>query len=193
MTSNKNSKPDMTVAVLWSCELNAGQTTQKFQISDDEIWEHQLALKTICLGVGAKDELNIVEIVPENEGAAVPIAALQLSILPMTTISGIELTPPVTFRLKSGSGPVYVTGQNLVLEDYSWDDEEEDMVEEEEEEEEEVETPPKPAKRSATTKKAGLSKKKKMEAEKTEDDSDEQLPVKKGKEVSKVRSVATKK
>ncbi|XP_067879363.1 nucleoplasmin-like [Heterodontus francisci] len=170
MTSNKSntSKSDRPVAVLWSCELNAEQTTQKFEITDDELCEHQLALKTICLGIGAKDELNIVEIVPEDEGVPVPIATLQLSILPMTIISGIELTPPVTFRLKSGSGPVYITGQNMVLEDYSWGEEGMEEEEQEEEEEEEEETPPKPAKRPASNKKAGLAKKKKVEAEKTE-------------------------
>ncbi|XP_051869128.1 nucleoplasmin-like [Pristis pectinata] len=62
MTSNR-SKTDKPVAVLWGCELNAQQKTQKFEITDDEVAEHHLALKTICLGVGAKDELNIVEIV----------------------------------------------------------------------------------------------------------------------------------
>ncbi|XP_043537633.1 nucleoplasmin-2b [Chiloscyllium plagiosum] len=196
MTSNKSvtSKSDRPIAVLWSCELNANQLTQKFEVTDDELSEHQLVLKTICLGVGAKDEVNIVEIVPEDESAPIPIATLQLSILPMTTICGIELTPPVTFRLRNGSGPVYVTGQNMVLEDYPWGEEEEQEEEEEEEqEEEEVETPPKPVKRAASTKKAGLAKKKRVDADKSEEESGEEQPVKKGKESSKVKKGAAKK
>ncbi|XP_072410464.1 nucleoplasmin-like [Chiloscyllium punctatum] len=199
MTSNKSvtSKSDRPIAVLWSCELNANQLTQKFEVADDELSEHQLVLKTISLGVGAKDEVNIVEIVPEDESAPIPIATLQLSILPMTTICGIELTPPVTFRLRNGSGPVYVTGQNMVLEDYPWGEEEEQEEEEEEEEEEqeeeEVETPPKPVKRPASTKKGGISKKKKVGTDKSEEESGEEQPVKKGKESSKVKKGAAKK
>lgn len=32
------------------------------------------------------------------------------------TLGGFEITPPVTFRLQSGSGPVHISGQHFVSE-----------------------------------------------------------------------------
>lgn len=32
------------------------------------------------------------------------------------SLGGFEITPPVTFRLQSGSGPVYISGQHFVSE-----------------------------------------------------------------------------
>uniref|UniRef100_A0AAY3ZXV5 Nucleophosmin n=1 Tax=Denticeps clupeoides TaxID=299321 RepID=A0AAY3ZXV5_9TELE len=38
-------------------------------------------------------------------------------------LGGFEITPPVVFRLKSGSGPVYISGQHLIMcPDLSFDD-----------------------------------------------------------------------
>eukprot|EP00062_Callorhinchus_milii_P026804 gi/632989347/ref/XP_007883604.1/ PREDICTED: nucleoplasmin-2 [Callorhinchus milii] len=180
MTLNE-SKSDRLATVLWTCELNTQQTTQTFTVPSDGISaDHQLSLKMVCLGVGAKDELNVVEIVPEDaSGVSIPIAALQASSMPMTLLCDLDLTPPVTFRLSSGSGPIHVTGQDVTLEDYTWS-EEEDEGEVEDEEEAEEETPPKAAKRPAPTKKAGPSKKKRTET-KEEEDSDEETLVKKTK------------
>lgn len=31
-------------------------------------------------------------------------------------LGGFEITPPVVFRLRSGSGPVHISGQHLVSE-----------------------------------------------------------------------------
>uniref|UniRef100_A0A8C3TL51 Nucleoplasmin core domain-containing protein n=1 Tax=Chelydra serpentina TaxID=8475 RepID=A0A8C3TL51_CHESE len=65
----------------------------------------------ICLGEQAKDEFNVVEIVPSEDSqdtTPVPLATLKPSVLPM-----VSLTPPVTFRLRAGSGPVYITGQHV--------------------------------------------------------------------------------
>ncbi|XP_072122915.1 nucleoplasmin-like isoform X1 [Mobula birostris] len=196
MSSNR-SKMDKSTAILWSCELNAQQKSHKVEITDDEVADHRLALKTICLGAGAKDELTIVEIVPEDESPPVPIATLKLSVLPMTTFYGFELTPPISFRLKSGSGPVYIAVENIIIDDDTWGEEEEEEGEEEEEDEEvdeaedEDESPPKKAKRPASTKKAGLSKKKRLDTEKEEEDSDVVMAVKKGKDSSKVKAVKT--
>ncbi|KAB0396269.1 hypothetical protein E2I00_018975, partial [Balaenoptera physalus] len=53
-------------------------------------------------------------------------------------LAGLELSPPVTFQLRAGSGPVFLCGQECY--DQSWEEEEgeeEDLEEEEEEEEEE--------------------------------------------------------
>ncbi|KFP30715.1 Nucleoplasmin, partial [Colius striatus] len=33
------------------------------------------------------------------------------------SLKGLELVPPVTFVLKCGAGPVYVSGQHIILED----------------------------------------------------------------------------
>ncbi|XP_032869761.1 nucleoplasmin-like [Amblyraja radiata] len=182
MISNKSlaSKMEKPVAVLWGCELNATQKTQKFVFAENDSDEHHLVLKTICLGAGTKDELNIVEIVPEDGSLPVPIASLRLSSLPMVIISGIELASPVTFRLKSGSGPVYLMGENMILEDETWEagEEEEEAEEEAEEEEEDLEeeTPPKKVKRPASTRKTGLSKKKRLDTDKTEAVSGDKLP-----------------
>ncbi|XP_059816156.1 nucleoplasmin-like isoform X2 [Hypanus sabinus] len=190
--SSHRSKMDKSTAILWSCELNAQQKSHKVEITDDEVAEHRLSLKTICLGAGAKDELTIVEIVPEDESPPVPIATLKLSVLPMTTFYGIELTPPISFRLKSGSGPVYIAVENMINDD-TWGEEEEEEGEEEEEEEvdeaeDEDESPPKKTKRPASTKKAGLSKKKRLDTEKEEEESDVLMAVKKEKDSSKVKA-----
>uniref|UniRef100_A0A8C4XVQ3 Nucleophosmin/nucleoplasmin 2 n=1 Tax=Gopherus evgoodei TaxID=1825980 RepID=A0A8C4XVQ3_9SAUR len=69
----------------------------------------------ICLGEKAKDEFNVVEIVPSEDSqdtTPVPLATLKPSVLPMVS-TRVELTPPVTFRLRAGSGPVYITGQHV--------------------------------------------------------------------------------
>ncbi|MGH0123039.1 UNVERIFIED_CONTAM: hypothetical protein FKN15_067124 [Acipenser sinensis] len=159
------------------CELNEKNKTATF-VSDDTKYQHQLALRTICLGAEAKDEFNVVEIVPdEGEGAdakPVPLATLKSSVMPTVTISGIELPPQVTFRLKAGSGPVYISGQHILEEDLSFD--EEDGEEEDEVEEEEIEeSPPKPVKREASNKKSAPAKRKKTDEKEEEDEEEEDL------------------
>nr|Q1HTZ9.1 RecName: Full=Nucleoplasmin [Aquarana catesbeiana]ABC69369.1 nucleoplasmin [Aquarana catesbeiana] len=186
-TISNTSKLDKPVSLIWGCELNEQTKTFTFKVSDEDKSEHQLALRTVCLGNAAKDEFHIVEIVPQavegSDAKPVPIATLKPSILPMATMVGIELTPPVTFQLKSGSGPIYISGQHVALEaDYSWAEEEEGEEEvEEEEEEEDPESPPKPVKRPAASKKAGQAKKKKMEKDEEESSEEEDSPAKKGK------------
>ncbi|KAK7810370.1 hypothetical protein U0070_022133, partial [Myodes glareolus] len=75
----------------------------------------KLLLSTICLGEKAKEEVNRVEILPpasqEDRKSPVTIASLKASVLPMVTMTGVELCPPVTFRLRAGSGPVFLSGQ----------------------------------------------------------------------------------
>ncbi|XP_018110540.1 nucleoplasmin-like isoform X2 [Xenopus laevis] len=192
-TASNTSKVEKPVSLIWGCELNEQNKTFAFKIEDEEEkCEHQLALRTVCLGDKAKDEFHIVEIVTQEEGKEkpVPIASLKPSILPMATMVGIELTPPVTFRLKAGSGPVYISGQHVAMEeDYSWA-EEEDEGEEEEEEEEDPESPPKAVKRPAATKKAGQAKKK---LDKEDESSEEDSPTKKGKGAGRGRKPAAKK
>ncbi|KAM4749617.1 nucleoplasmin-2 [Rhinophrynus dorsalis] len=201
-TASNTSKIEKPVSLVWGCELTEQNKTFVFKVAEEEdkSCEHQLALRTVCLGDKAKDEFHIVEIVPQEEegpdSKAVPIATLKPSILPMATMVGIELTPPITFRLKAGSGPVYISGQHIALEDdYSWAEEEEGDAEGEEEEEveeeEDPESPPKAVKRPAATKKAGQAKKKKLDKE--EESSEDESPVKKGKGAGRGRKPAAKK
>ncbi|XP_078006434.1 nucleophosmin [Phascolarctos cinereus] len=112
---------------LFGCELKAGKDYH-FKVDDEN--EHQLSLRTVSLGAGAKDELHIVEAEALNyEGnpIKVTLASLKMSVQPTVSLGGFEITPPVVLRLKCGSGPVHVSAQHLVAleEDAESDDEEE--------------------------------------------------------------------
>lgn len=104
-------------------------------------WECSSRSPKICLGEMARDEFHVVEIVLAEGGprSPVPLATLKPSVLPMVsaqgwglpwgggaatggcyhlplfqaTLMGVELTPPVTFHLRAGSGPVYISGQHV--------------------------------------------------------------------------------
>uniref|UniRef100_U3JL14 Nucleophosmin n=1 Tax=Ficedula albicollis TaxID=59894 RepID=U3JL14_FICAL len=110
------------------CELKADKEFQ-FKVDDEEN-EHQLSLRTVTLGAGAKDELHIVEAEAldyEGNPTKVVLASLKMSVQPTVSLGGFEITPPVVLRLKCGSGPVYVSGQHLVaLEEEPESDEEEE-------------------------------------------------------------------
>ncbi|XP_078521612.1 nucleoplasmin-like isoform X2 [Lissotriton helveticus] len=206
------SRMDKPVALLWGCELTEQNKSSSFKVEVEEYeqqqalkarpgsistgkYDHRLVLNTVCMGEKAKDEFHIIEILPkeDEQGAKpVPIASLKPSILPMATLVGMELTPPVTFRLKSGSGPVYISGQHIALEAECWAEEEEAEEEAEEEEEEEV-SPVKPNKRQATQKKTGPAKKKKMDEEDEEEEMESEEDTKKGKPAAKGRKPAAKK
>uniref|UniRef100_A0A8C8ABZ1 Nucleophosmin/nucleoplasmin 2 n=1 Tax=Otus sunia TaxID=257818 RepID=A0A8C8ABZ1_9STRI len=136
------------------CELSSERDSYTFQVPEEWQCEQQLALWTVCLGETARDEFHVVEIVPGEEGdarAPVPLATLKPSVLPMVsaTLVGVELTPPATFHLRAGSGPVYISGQHIsskywVMPNLSWDEEEEEEdAEDEEPAEESPEKPPK--------------------------------------------------
>ncbi|XP_072001875.1 nucleophosmin isoform X2 [Engystomops pustulosus] len=185
---------------LFGCELKSDKKEYTFKVDDDES-EHQLSLRTVSLGGGAKDELHIVEAEGMNyEGKQLKIvlASLSPSVQPTVSLGGFEITPPVTLRLKSGSGPVYVSGQHLVaLEDLGSSDEEEEDSEEEEENTE----PAKNTKRPATSTSKVPQKKVKLEEDDDDDDDDdeddedddedddeEETPVKKPVPVAKVKS-----
>ncbi|KAM6431787.1 nucleoplasmin-2 isoform 2-T2 [Liasis olivaceus] len=106
------------VCVIWGCQLNRESPVYTFDMSEEWSCEQQLALRTICLGENARDEFNVVEILPPKSSTnsnPVRIATLKLSVLPMATLAGLDLTPPITFRLKSGSGPVYLAGQHVTV------------------------------------------------------------------------------
>ncbi|XP_036120056.1 nucleophosmin-like isoform X2 [Molossus molossus] len=115
---------------LFGCELKADKDDH-FKVDNDEN-EHQLSLRTVSLGAGAKDELHIVEAEAMNyEGSPIKVtlATLKMSVQPTVSLGDFEITPPVVLRLKCGSGPVHVSGQHLVAveEDAESEDEEEDV------------------------------------------------------------------
>ncbi|ROL54072.1 Nucleoplasmin [Anabarilius grahami] len=138
------SKTEKPLSTLWGCELNDSNKEESFK-TDDTNHQHQLALRTMCLGHTAKDEFNIVELVTgegNSSAKAVPIATLHAKSMPTVNLSGLDLHPPVTFRLKHGSGPVYVGAEHVALEEYSDEEELDEEMDEEVEEEEDIEESP---------------------------------------------------
>uniref|UniRef100_A0A1A8H594 Nucleophosmin/nucleoplasmin 3 n=1 Tax=Nothobranchius korthausae TaxID=1143690 RepID=A0A1A8H594_9TELE len=125
---------------LFSCELSSKVPFYTFQEDEDEDLEHLLELRTICLGEGAKEESNVVEVTAMNHQGktiSVPIANLHIKCLPMVSLGEFELRAPLTIRLKAGTGPVVVSGLHLIASqvedsDNSEEDEDEDDDDKEE-------------------------------------------------------------
>ncbi|XP_025226859.1 nucleophosmin-like isoform X2 [Theropithecus gelada] len=165
---------------LFGCELKADKDDH-FKVDNDEN-EHQLSLRTVSLGAGAKDELHIVEAEAMNyEGSPVKVtlATLKMSVQPTVSLGAFEITPPVVLRLKCGSGPVHISGQHLVAV--------EEDAESEDEEEEDVKLLSISGKRSAPGGGSKVPQKKVKLAAAADDDFDdeeaeEKAPVKKGQE-----------
>ncbi|XP_064421764.1 nucleoplasmin-like [Latimeria chalumnae] len=118
LSGGEPAKDEKPVCVLWGCELTEANRRYVFEVEDD-LLEHQLSIKTICVGAESNDELNVVAVESKYtyNGKAVAIASLRSSVLPMVSMHSLELIPPVTFILQSGSGPIYISGQHLVLEE----------------------------------------------------------------------------
>ncbi|RLV62023.1 hypothetical protein DV515_00019764, partial [Chloebia gouldiae] len=114
-TDSTDSGSDRPVSVLWGCELSGARSSCTFRVTEDWRCEQQLVLRTACLGESARDEFHVLEVVTEDgdDRAPVPLATLKPSVLPSTSLAGVELNPPVTFRLRAGSGPLYVSGQHV--------------------------------------------------------------------------------
>uniref|UniRef100_A0A8B9KTH6 Nucleophosmin n=1 Tax=Astyanax mexicanus TaxID=7994 RepID=A0A8B9KTH6_ASTMX len=90
-----------------------------------------LCSSQVCLGAEAEDKFHTVEIegvTYDGKTTKIPLAVLKPSILPSVSLSlgGFEVTPPVSFRLQSGAGPVYISGQHFVSVKESDDEEEEE-------------------------------------------------------------------
>ncbi|XP_004701037.1 nucleoplasmin-3 [Echinops telfairi] len=129
----------------FGCELNGGTRSFTFKVEEEDDAEHVLALTMLCLTEGAKDECNVVEVVAQNhdhQEIAVPVANLKLSCQPMLSLDDFQLQPPVTFRLKSGSGPVCITGRHQIVTISNDISEEEEESEEEDSEDGEAELCP---------------------------------------------------
>ncbi|XP_022061571.1 nucleoplasmin-3 [Acanthochromis polyacanthus] len=138
---------------LFSCELSSKVPFYTFQGDEEEDLEHILELRTVCLGEGAKEESNVVEVTAMNHQGktiSVPVANLHIRCLPMVSLGEFELKAPVTIRLRAGTGPVTVSGLHLIASQVENSDlsEDDDDDEEDDEEEEEEEMPAiKPAKK----------------------------------------------
>ncbi|XP_070699962.1 nucleophosmin 1a [Pempheris klunzingeri] len=157
---------------LYGCVLEAGKEVV-FNPKDDD-FEHQLDLRMACVDPSTKDELHMVEVEGQDtEGQKIKAALVSLkpSTLPSVCLGGFTITPPALFRLKSGSGPIHISGQHLVMmeADQSFDEDDDDE-EEEEEEEEDVRTS---KKRPASSPALKSQKKKKMDTEADDDDDDD--------------------
>ncbi|XP_042327533.1 nucleoplasmin-like [Sceloporus undulatus] len=121
LSSSSSSTNEKPVVTLWGCELN--DTIRKCVVEvDDDLLEHLVYLKTVSLGEDADDKLHVVAVESKNMVSSlkpVSLVSLRHSVLPMTCLHGFEFMPPVTFILKSGTGPVYLHGEHLILEDVS--------------------------------------------------------------------------
>ncbi|XP_061832538.2 nucleophosmin 1b isoform X1 [Nerophis lumbriciformis] len=136
---------------LFGCTLRADKREYKVDVDEDET-EQQLSLKAACLGAEAEDKFHMVEVEAltyDGKTTKVPLVVLKPSVLPSVskqamksylkwseeniirlscpqmTLGGFEITPPVTLRLLSGSGPVHISGQHFVSVKDSDDEEEE--------------------------------------------------------------------
>ncbi|KAM6231995.1 nucleoplasmin-2 isoform 3-T3 [Spheniscus humboldti] len=192
-----DSKSEKPVSLIWGCELSSERDSYTFQVPEEWQCEQQLALRTICLGEMARDEFHVVEIMSAEEGDAsspVPLATLKPSVLPMATLVGVELTPPVTFHLRAGSGPVYISGQHVsMMPNLSWDEEEEEEEEDAEEEEPAEELPEKPPKGQAAKKGSAAKRRLEKEDELRNNISPEDPLPSKGRGAGRGRKAAAKK
>ncbi|XP_041652938.1 nucleophosmin 1b [Cheilinus undulatus] len=154
------SRPQM---YLFGCTLKSDKREFKVDVDDDDT-EQQLSLKAVCLGADAEDKFHMVEVEGltfDGKTTKVPLVALKPSVLPSMSLGGFEITPPVTFRLQSGSGPVHISGQHFV------------SVKDSEDEEEENNTSPVKRPASLMSGKKLPSKKLKMDSDDDEEDSDD--------------------
>ncbi|KAI2657101.1 Nucleophosmin [Labeo rohita] len=122
------SRPQM---YLFGCSLKADKKEHKVELDDDEA-EHQLSLKAVCLGAEAEDKFHTVEmegLTYDGKTTKITLAVLKPSVLPSLSLGGFEVTPPVSFRLQSGGGPVYISGQHFVSVKESDDEDEEEEEE----------------------------------------------------------------
>ncbi|XP_052010343.1 nucleophosmin-like isoform X2 [Xyrauchen texanus] len=120
------SRPQM---YLFGCSLKAEKKEHKVEVDDDDDDEHQLSLKAVCLGAEAEDTFHTIEMEGLTYGgktAKITLAVLKPSVLPSLSLGGFEVTPPVSFRLQSGGGPVHISGQHFVSVKESDEEEEEE-------------------------------------------------------------------
>ncbi|XP_023573063.1 nucleophosmin-like [Octodon degus] len=114
---------------LYGCELKANKDYHS-KVDNNEN-EHQLSLRIVSSGAGAKDELYTAEAEAMNyEGSSIEVTLATMSVQPKVSLGGFEITPPIVLRLKCGSGPTHISGQHLVAveEDAELKEEEEEDI-----------------------------------------------------------------
>ncbi|XP_077447576.1 nucleophosmin 1a isoform X2 [Stigmatopora argus] len=164
---------------LYGCVLESGKEVVFNPDNDD--FEHQLDLRMACVDPTTKDELHVVEVEgqdAEGEKVSAVLASLKPSTLPTVALGGFTITPPVAFRLKTGSGPIYLCGHHLVMleSDSSLDEDEDD--DEEEEGLEVIPSKKRPAASPAPKSQKKMKMEVKDEGDEEEMDEEEGTPVK---------------
>ncbi|TKC40919.1 hypothetical protein EI555_010683 [Monodon monoceros] len=81
-----------TLALLWGCELSQEKPAWTFRPRKAGEQDCMLLLSTICLGEKAKEEMNLVEILPpasqdDRKRKPITLASLRASVLPMVSLS----------------------------------------------------------------------------------------------------------
>ncbi|XP_069491812.1 nucleophosmin-like [Ambystoma mexicanum] len=115
VAAEESEAPPRTHSFLFGCGLSGTKRKVSFPGGGDKLGE-QLALRTASLGPGARDVLHVLEVEGKTQQGTirVPVATLRPSLLTSVYLGGLELTPPVTFWLTAGTGPLYISGQHLV-------------------------------------------------------------------------------
>ncbi|XP_039554304.1 nucleoplasmin-2 [Passer montanus] len=180
-TDSTDSGSDRPVSVLWGCELSSARSSCTFRVTEDWHCEQQLVLRTGSGGCSCPGE--------GSGGAPVPGGCQELCPpAPQASLAGVELTPPVTFRLRAGSGPLFVSGQHVSIMDLTSDEEDE-----EEEEEAAEEAPKKPPKGSGAQKGSTAKKRKREKEEEPNSLAPAGPPPAKGRGAGRGRKAAAKK
>uniref|UniRef100_UPI00358F57D3 nucleophosmin-like n=1 Tax=Myxine glutinosa TaxID=7769 RepID=UPI00358F57D3 len=91
-----------------------------------------LVLHSVCLGGDASDEMHSVEVQSldsQGRNVVATIATLKPSVQLSVPLLGLNVKPPVTLKLKAGSGPIYISGQYCLeaMSDHEDDDMEDDI------------------------------------------------------------------
>nr|XP_055034294.1 nucleophosmin 1b isoform X1 [Misgurnus anguillicaudatus] len=156
------SRPQM---YLFGCSLKGDKKEHRIEVEDDDDNEHQLSLNAVCLGSEAEDKFHTVEmegLTYDGKMTKITLAVLKPSVLPSLSLGGFEVTPPVSFRLQSGGGPVHISGQHFV------------STKESDDEDEEEENNTSPVKRPSNMTLAKVPQKKlKMDSDEDEDSDEE--------------------
>ncbi|XP_061194864.1 mitotic apparatus protein p62-like isoform X2 [Saccostrea echinata] len=182
---------DQAKEYVWACELSKEKPTFVFSFKEEDEDEdyliHTLFLKTAVLGISAvENERNLIQMETKDsyrKDLKAPIASLTRGKSDMCALD-LSFGEEVTFRLVEGTGPVFLSAQEIVEypEDanMSQDEDTEDYTETEEEdlkETEEEESPKKGAKskkRKASTGKAKGKAKSEDEDEEMESEEEEE-------------------
>uniref|UniRef100_UPI00358E62E3 nucleophosmin-like n=1 Tax=Myxine glutinosa TaxID=7769 RepID=UPI00358E62E3 len=98
---------------LFGCELKSTKKEFMLEVKVDGA-DHMLVLHSVCLGGDASDEMHSVEVQSldsQGRNVVATITTLKPSVQLSVALLGLNVKPPVTSKLKAGSGPIYISGQ----------------------------------------------------------------------------------